>query len=225
MDPAGCTPKFGHLRLVLFILICVVAISRTAAAAATPPLEETAVRTFSDKSSAKDAQSPGAAAPGMDYSRVLGALAVVLGLIFFLKWCSRYFLPSAGGRRASGAVEVIARAPISPRQQIMLIRVGRRLIVVGDSGAQMNPLCELSDADEVAALVGQVREERIAPARKAFGAVFGRSRRGFDGADPSDAAEALIDEGEDGEPVDSARQEIDGLRERVRLLAQQFKGT
>ena len=161
----------------------------------------------------------------MDYSRVLGALAVVLGLIFLLRWCSRFFFPSAAGRQSSRAVEVIARSALSPKQQIMLIRVGRRLIVVGDSGAQMNTLCELSEPDEVAALVGQLQDEKLPPGRKAFGAMFGRSRSRFDATDQAEPAPPLVDDAEDAEPVGTAREELSGLRERVRLLAQQFKGT
>jgi flagellar biogenesis protein FliO len=161
----------------------------------------------------------------MDYSRVLGALAAVLGLIFLLRWCSRFLFTTAVGRRASRAVEVLARAPVSPKQQIMLIRVGRRVIVVGDSGAQMNSLCEVSDPDEVAALVGQLQDERLAPAARAFGAMFGRSRRPFESSDESATDATLIDEPDETQTVASARDEISGLRDRVRLLAQQFKGT
>jgi hypothetical protein len=107
----------------------------------------------------------------------------------------------------------------------MLLRVGRRLIVVGDSGSQMNALCELSDPDEVAALVGQLQDEKVAPARKAFGTMFGSSRSRFDSTEPADVAPPLVDEAETAEPVVTAREELSGLRERVRLLAQQFKGT
>lgn len=161
----------------------------------------------------------------MDYSRVLGALALVLGLIFLMRWGSRFFFPSTAGRRATRAIEVIARAPLSPRQQVMLIRVGRRLIVVGDSGSQMNALCELSDSDEVAALVGQLQDEKLTPSTNAFGGMFGSSRRTFQSDDPTPASAPLIDEPDQTQTVASARDEINGLRDRVRLLAQQFKGT
>ena len=188
-------------------------------------LGDAPVRSFSEKSNKPSGEVAGTPTPTMDYSRVLGALAAVLGLIFLLRWCGRFFFPSTGGRHSSRAVEVIARSPLSPKQQIMLIRVGRRLIVVGDSGSQMNPLCELSDPDEVAALVGQLHDDKLAPAKKAFGAMFGRSRSRFDSTDSADPAQSLVDEAGDAEPVVTAREELSGLRERVRVLAQQFKGT
>lgn len=183
------------------------------------------LRTFAERDARPAGDPPGAASPTMDYSRVLGALALVLGLIFLMRWCSRFFFPSVAKRSTSRAIEVIARAALSPRQQVMLIRVGRRLIVVGDSGSQMNALCELSDSDEVAALVGQLQDQKPAPGARAFGMMFGRSRRTFDPADDSPAAESLVEEPDETQTVASAREEINGLRDRVRLLAQQFTGT
>jgi len=163
--------------------------------------------------------------PTMDYPRVLGALAAVIGLILLLRWCGRLFFPAAGARGSSRAVEVLGRSPVSPRQQVMLLRVGRRLIVVGDSGSQLSSLCEITDPDEVAAMVGQLRDERAAPASRAFVAMFGRSRRRF--APPEEAPEQAppLDDPEDEAPVASAREELSGLRERVRLLAQHFKSS
>jgi len=165
---------------------------------------------------------------GLDYPRVLAALGIVIGLIFVLRWCGRFFFPATVGRGRSRAVEVISRSPLSPKQQVMLLRVGRRLIVVGDSGQQMNPLCQITDPDEVAELVGQLRDEKTSTPSRAFGAMFGRSRQEFEPAEepPASAASALREADTDDEaPVATAREELTGLRERVRMLAEQFKGT
>jgi hypothetical protein len=104
--------------------------------------------------------------------------------------------------------------------------VGRRLIVVGDSGSQMNPLCQITDPDEVAELVGQLRDEKTCAPSRAFGAMFGRSRQEFEPPDqsPASASSELREAEADEAPVASAREELSGLRERVRLLAEQFKG-
>lgn len=162
----------------------------------------------------------------LDYPRVLAALGIVIGLIFVLRWFGRFFFPAAVGRGKNRAIEVISRSPLSPKQQVMLLRVGRRLIVVADSGSQMNPLCEITDPDEVAALVGQLQGERSSTPTRAFGSMFGRSRQEFETEDdvqrpPSDG---LREPEEEEPPVTSAREELSGLRERVRLLAEQFKG-
>lgn len=186
------------------------------------------VRSSVDTSSAQQvpagqSQTPG----GLDYPRVLAALGIVIGLIFVLRWCGRLFFPATVGRGRSRAVEVISRSPLSPKQQVMLLRVGRRLIVVGDSGQQMNPLCQITDPDEVAELVGQLRDERTSTPSRAFGAMFGRSRHEFEPTEdaPATASSALREADADVDaPVATAREELSGLRDRVRMLAEQFKG-
>lgn len=163
---------------------------------------------------------------GLDYSRVLAALGIVIGLIFVLRWFGRFFFPAATGRARGRAVEVLSRSPISHKQQIMLLRVGQRLIVVGDSGGQLSSLCEITDSDEVAAMIGQLRDEKLQIPKRAFGAMFGKSRQEFDAeATGADVAPSELREPEENDaPVASAREELSGLRDRVRLLAEQFKG-
>jgi flagellar biogenesis protein FliO len=155
----------------------------------------------------------------MDYVRVVGALGLVIALIVLLKWVGRILFPSVAGRGSSRVVEVLSRSSLTPKQQVMLIRVGSRLIVVGDSGTQMNTLCEIADADEVASLIGQLRDEKSA-AVSAFNPLFGRFRKRFE-TPPEEEPAPLADE----EPlsIDSAESELHGLRERVRQLAEQFK--
>ncbi len=220
------------------------------------------------------ALDPAAAAPGKegegslgsgyDASRVALALGLVIAMIFGLKWAGRRFfaLPSAPG--ASRAVQVLGRTALSPRQQLLLIKVGRRVIVASDSGGAMTSLAEIVDPDEIAVLVGQIQGERAASRLpvSAFGSLFGRSKRQFEeaadagladdgsgsdrfaaregrpfGRDPgdfdveaggldSDAAEPERVETEDDaaaeRTVSTAREEITGLMEKVRLVSKRF---
>jgi flagellar biogenesis protein FliO len=162
----------------------------------------------------------------MDYPRVLAALGIVIGLILVLRWCGKFFFPAASGRGAGRAIEVLSRSPLSPKQQVMLIRVGRRLIVVGDSGSQMNALCEITDPDEIAELAGQLQASKSPSGGGMFGTLFGRSRREYESpADaPVETGNGLREAETDEVPVTSAREELSGLRERVRLIAEQFNG-
>lgn len=223
-----------HTCHLTFLILLGFGATAMADLAAAPPLPHTTlgeqpVRAAAAEPSGSSALPTTASQPqGMDYTRVLAALGIVIGLIFALRWCSRFVFPAAAGRAGNKAIEVVSRSALSPKQQVLLLRVGRRLIVVGDSGAQMNPLCEITDPDEVAALVGQLRDERSPPGARAFGAMFGRSRQNFEPAEdppPADAAQELREAEQDDETtVVSAREELNGLRERVRLLAEQFKG-
>ena len=231
VSPAGRGSKWRWLAWGMFpwgMFLGLVVFTSATFAASTPaqgPLGDEPIRKFST-GAARPQDTVMPVKPGeMDYPRVLGALAAVIGLIFVMRWCGRWFFPSVTGRGSGRAVEVLSRCVLSPKQQVMLLRVGHRVIVVGDSGAQMNPLCEIADPDEVAALVGQLQEHKVAVA-SAFGSVFGRFRRGFDGAEESSVPQSapLRDVPDDAPVVASAREELGGLRERVRLLSQQFNG-
>jgi flagellar biogenesis protein FliO len=216
----------------MFLLLCGsgVAVGRAEPAPA-PSLPHTTlgeepVRATSVAPSGGSALPPVSGQPqGMDYPRVLAALGMVIALIMALRWGSRFVFPAVAGRTGSRAIEVVSRSALAPKQQVVLLRVGRRLVVVGDSGSQLHPLCEITDPDEVAELIGQLRGERSSPGSRGFGAMFGRSRQSFEPAEdpPADATQELRDAEPDEAPVASAREELNGLRERVRLLAEQFK--
>jgi flagellar biosynthetic protein FliO len=196
------------------------------------------------------ATTPAGVSYGFELPRVLMALGIVLGLIFLLRWVMKSFFAGgvAGAAAGSRAMQVLSRSPLSPRQQLLLVRVGRRLIVVGDSAGQMTALSEITDPDEVAALVGQLQDEKLSAASRTFGGLFTRVRKGFNGgSDPEDGVEdgdaitvvgadertgpsfAAIrderpkDEGDDDASVAGARGEIRDLMDKVRLVTHQFK--
>lgn len=155
--------------------------------------------------------------------RVALSLGIVLALIFVLRWAGRKFFAMPGGTRGGGVMQVVARSMIAPRQHLLLVRVGRRLVVVADNGGKMTPLSEITDPDEVAELIGQLRDKSDSPA-KPFGALFGRAKTDYD-ANP-DLSPAVSEEGSsdlDDPSIASTREELHGLMDKVRGLARQFK--
>lgn len=88
--------------------------------------------------------------------RVGGALAVVLLLLLVLRGLLR-----AGGRRAvggrpSGVLEVLGRYPVGRSQSLVLLKLGGRLLLVHQTRTGMSPISEVSEPQEVAALLGRV---------------------------------------------------------------------
>ncbi len=162
--------------------------------------------------------SPAASTVG-DLSHVALALAIVIGIIFGLRWVARRFalVPTVG--RPGRGVKLLSRTILSPKQQVLLIQVGRRVVVVGDGGAAgMRALCEITDPDEVAALVGELKSsDASAAGAKSFGSLFRRAAEPFggDGSDPSSLATPPV-EGEE------APSDVVGLLDKVRGLRQQF---
>lgn len=170
---------------------------------------------------------------GFDVPRVLLALAIVIGLIILLRVLARWLIPGAAAPRSSGAVRLLSRSAIAPKQQILLVQVGRRILVVGDSGPHMSPLAEMNDPEEVASLVAQIESEKSS-ARRPFGPLFGRARERFDesttprhGMEVEDKAPTEAQAGNPPAPSDlgfaEAREQLGGLIDRVRVLAQQFR--
>lgn len=97
--------------------------------------------------------SDGGKGLGGSVLRTVLALGVVVALIFVLRFVLRRFGPGRQGRGRGGPMTVLARTSVSPRQQMLLVRLGRRLVLVGSGPEGMVSLAEVRDADEVAELV------------------------------------------------------------------------
>lgn len=89
---------------------------------------------------------------------VLGSLGAVLGLFFLLAWALRRNASGAPGILPNEALEVLGRAPLAGRQQVHLVRLGSKLVLVSVSQAGIEPLSEVTEPDEVQRLVALCRQ-------------------------------------------------------------------
>ena len=177
-----------------------------------------------DASAAYPGKSLSAPAPAssFDVSRVLLALAVVLALIFLMRAAMRRVVPGAAVHRSTSAIKILARTSVAPRQHLLVVQFGRRLVLVGDTGSNLNPLCEISDADEVAAIVAHAKDETISVARR-FESLFGRARKEFSEEAPeSESFDASNEIGAVNPVIDETQKELAGLRDKVRDIARQI---
>jgi flagellar biogenesis protein FliO len=167
----------------------------------------------------------GGASDIFDIKRMGLALVIVLVAIFVShKVWKKLGMPGASGR--SGVLQVVSRLSVSPKQQIMLVRVGRRLVLVGNSGGQMNSLCEIGDPEEAAALLGEVATQREESATTSFNAVLGGEEKRFEEETIAAAAasdETPVEEEDDDSAIATTRAELSGLAEKVRNLSNQFR--
>jgi len=86
-----------------------------------------------------------------------GALAIVVGLILLLARLFRRHAPLFSQSLPADAVEVLGRRFIDPRQSILLVRVGARILIVGTSPNGLQSLGEVDDPVEVDLLAGLCR--------------------------------------------------------------------
>ena len=93
------------------------------------------------------------------------------------------FPSTAHLHRGTSAVKVLSRCTISPRQHLLVVQFGKRLVLVGDSGSNLNPLCEIADPDEAASVLAQAREESVSVARRFDSALRAGRGRIFDSSE------------------------------------------
>ncbi len=129
------------------------------------------------------------------------------------------------GKRPSGVVEVLARYPVARGQQVVLLKVGRRVLVVHQGAQAMQTLSEFSAAEDVADLITRCeagsknakdasRDFSFDALLKTAGSSFEedvRAGRAAGRIDPRDALPAVM-RGAEIETVDLTRGRKDGRR-------------
>lgn len=157
----------------------------------------------------------------------LSALGVVLGLVFAARWCLTRMQNGGDPVSRNAAVEVLARVPIGNRQRVMLLRVGGRVVVVGDAGGGLSTLAEIDDEQEVADLLQSVSASRSTSAASGFGDLYRQmTGRAAARTDPGDRDAGLPGRSTDaGEAyTDRSQDEVRRLLSRVRGAAASFAG-
>jgi flagellar biogenesis protein FliO len=99
-------------------------------------------------------------ATALDLPRVLLSLAIVIAAILILRWAARRFLRLPTTLSGCGAVRVLSRTPVSPKQHVLALAVGKRVLIVADNGQQLSTLCELTDASDVRQFMEPIDDEK-----------------------------------------------------------------
>lgn len=87
-------------------------------------------------------------------------LGIVLGLIFFCVLAVRRWMPRASRWGGGQGIKVLSRHYLSGKQSLCLLRLGRRLVLVGITPDRVSTLVEIADPDEVAEVVSAVERGR-----------------------------------------------------------------
>jgi flagellar biogenesis protein FliO len=113
---------------------------------------------------------------------VAGSLAIVLGAFFLVAWGMRRAAPAGATALPNEVFEVLGRAPMAGRQQVHLLRCGRKLVLVSVTPTGAETLTEITDPVEVDRLAGLCRQAHPQSATAAFREVFGQLASGRPGA-------------------------------------------
>ncbi len=95
--------------------------------------------------------------PLTELVRVAVGLGIVLALLVGTRAALRRLIdPLGSGGRPSGVMSVLARYPVARGQQLLLLRVAGRIVLLHQSRQAMTPLSEVTDPDEVASLQARI---------------------------------------------------------------------
>jgi flagellar biogenesis protein FliO len=120
---------------------------------------------------------PVAPTPGGAVGTVVGSLGVVLGLFLVLVWCTRRFAPAGSTQLPKEVLEMLGRSSLSPRQQVQLVRLGNKLLLVAMTPTGAETLTEITDPEEVERLASLCRRGQPASASGSFTQVLSQLTR------------------------------------------------
>lgn len=114
---------------------------------------------------------------GSSLYTVLGSLGLVLGIFFAAMWFFKRGMPNSYLALPREAFEVFGHAAIGPRQQVELVRIGDRLLLVAVSQAGLQTLTEIKDPREIERLARLCKRETVEVGRSPDDVVPQRTSR------------------------------------------------
>ncbi len=129
---------------------------------------------------------PGRAwAQAMEYSltsaalKMAGVLALVLAVLLGLVYLLKKFSPKFGrGALAGREMDLLAQYRLGPKKTLAVVRVGKRLLLLGVTEASINLLTEIEDEEMIQRL-----SRGETGAVQGFGRILKRAKGGDEGAD------------------------------------------
>ncbi len=85
---------------------------------------------------------------------VISSLLIVIGLLLGAAWLYRKATPGASSTLPKHVVQVLGRTQLAPRQQLMLLRFGSKLVLVSNLQGEVRTVSEITDPLEVDHLAG-----------------------------------------------------------------------
>ena len=112
--------------------------------------------------------------------------ATLLAIVLARSAIKRFGGKLPGARRPQGVVEVLARYPIARGQQVVLLKVGRRVLVTHQGSQGMQTLSEFAAEGDVADILARCEASARAASPFSFDALLRQSDKSMDAATKSD---------------------------------------
>lgn len=101
------------------------------------------------------------------FFRAAAAVGSLVAVLLGVRWAMRRAAAGGtlaaqfgpGGRAPQGVIEVLGRYPVSRGHSLVLLKLDRRVLLLGQSAAGFAPLCELDDPQDVASVLTRVEDD------------------------------------------------------------------
>jgi flagellar biogenesis protein FliO len=87
--------------------------------------------------------------PASALGTVISSVAVVLGCFALLVWFTRRTRPRGYATLPGNVLETLGRAPLNGRQEMHLVRVGNKLLLLSVTATAAETLTEITDPEEI----------------------------------------------------------------------------
>ena len=130
----------------------------------------------------------------MDLWPLLVVLVVIGGAAMFVK---KYMPKNRSIFGGSDVLRIVARTPIGTKQQLVLVKLGRRLVLLGVTPERINALNTVDDPNQVAMLMGEAASVQPTSMTQTFAAAMNRESAVFNENQGSTVFDELIDDEDD----------------------------
>ena len=142
-------------------------------------------------------------------------IGAVIGLVLLLRLAYTKITGRALATGRSHAVHVLARVAVAPRSHILLVQLGQRILVVGESAGGLNALATIDEPDEVSGLLRTVAGDQAGSITRSFSQLLDRFNSQYPENERPEADRFAVAEHATGR----ARDQVSGLLSRLRSLA------
>lgn len=106
------------------------------------------------------------------------SLLIVMGLFLGVAWFARKTMNTTLGGLPKQVVSILGRTPLAPRQQLLLVRFGSKLVLVSMIQGEARTLSEITDPLEVDQLAGLCESQQPGSITNSFRSILQQSGGG-----------------------------------------------
>ena len=159
--------------LLLMITSCLISVTAFAQSSNATP-----ARTITPPDASQDGENESSSSSlgGRSMGTTVAALGAILLLFLGLVQVWRKYAPQVNQSLPASAWQILGTAPLDQKHQLTIVRVGSRLLVLGQSDQGLQTLTEITNGEEVAQLMAMCQTQKESSDSALFGDLLNKFR-------------------------------------------------